>query len=87
MTNLKYVMFRFKDEENYRDAFYEMKQISVDTWRARYGRYGSEGIVKEELMENWDEKIKYIISKGYKEVGKNIPEDGEELIGEEYELD
>jgi predicted DNA-binding WGR domain protein len=87
MSALKCIMFRFKDEENYRDAFYEMKQTSIDTWQARYGRYGSDGIIKEESMEQWDEKIKYIISKGYKEVGKDPMDDGEDLIGDEYELD
>jgi predicted DNA-binding WGR domain protein len=81
-------MFEYKDEPNYRDSFYEMKQVSLTEWQARWGRNGSDGIVKMESMNDWDEKIKYLKSKGYHQVGTDYcGEIIEPLEGDEYELD
>jgi hypothetical protein len=87
MAKFKNIMFRLTIEEEFRDSFYEMKQISEDKWQARWGRYGSEGITKEESMSIWKDKIKYILGKGYKEIGnETIGMENEDLSGPEYEL-
>jgi predicted DNA-binding WGR domain protein len=82
------IMYRYVNAQENSDKFYEMKQLDTEKFRARWGRWGSDGLDKEYPMTEWERVKNDKITKGYKEIDRStVAMPSAEFETEEYDLD
>ncbi len=58
-------------QENEHNKFYELEQVTASSFKASWGRIGTNAQFQYYPIEFWDKKLKEKLNKGYKDVSES----------------